>query len=386
MPHRAREAFELYRTSQREFERVQAAVYSKLARLGEGQDEERRNQEERLVGARDREFGARLAFIQEFDKSDWSEWTLPEDGALLEQGLLGVGERFQNSDPQRSVLALEELLERLPDCESANRVGYYLLPLSLLCLGDPELAERKMRALLETLPAAGGPTLKIFLGDALALQDDLEGARAVWREALEETPEGLRDGDPRKRVIPEAELRLATLGQPPPEIDSEVWFGWQPTPISSLCSQGEVVLLDFWSTGSPACRALAPLRDDFYAEKASDGLLFVGVTRVTEQGFLPEMRHAMNAGVSVESMDAEAFREHLQLFRKNTGVTYPFVVAGDEEFERYGVFALPTTFFVGRDGRVRFVMMSGGRASLLEWVVAKLLAEEPPPAAGKSGR
>lgn len=94
--------------------------------------------------------------------------------------------------------------------------------------------------------------------------------------------------------------------------------------------RGEVVVLNFWATWCMPCIAEMPELDALQDEFGDEGLVVVGVSQ--DAGGADEIRP----------------------FAAELGVSYPllpdpaFVVAS-----RYGgITALPTTVFVGRDGRI----------------------------------
>ncbi len=97
---------------------------------------------------------------------------------------------------------------------------------------------------------------------------------------------------------------------------------------------GKVVILNFWASWCPPCRTEMPLLERMWTAYKERDVVIVGI----------------NSGQDTWN-DARAFlRTHK--------VTYPNV---RDETGRvaatYGVVAMPTTFFIGRDGRVqeRFV-------------------------------
>jgi cytochrome c biogenesis protein CcmG/thiol:disulfide interchange protein DsbE len=93
--------------------------------------------------------------------------------------------------------------------------------------------------------------------------------------------------------------------------------------------KGKAVLLNFWATWCPPCKTEIPWFEDMQEQYAADGLVVVGV-----------------------AMD-DASPEALVKFSNEMGVNY-LMLKGDEKVaEAYGgVEALPTTFYIGRDGTV----------------------------------
>lgn len=94
--------------------------------------------------------------------------------------------------------------------------------------------------------------------------------------------------------------------------------------------RGEVVVLNFWATWCLPCIAEMPDLEALHQEMADDGLRIVGISQDT--GGADEVRP----------------------FAERLGVTYPLLP--DPAFQvstRFGgVSVLPTTIFIGRDGRV----------------------------------
>jgi peroxiredoxin len=92
--------------------------------------------------------------------------------------------------------------------------------------------------------------------------------------------------------------------------------------------EGKVVVLDLWATWCPPCRQEIPFLVSLYEEFKDDGLVVVGVG--LDQGGAPT----------------------LIPFVEENGITYPILVGNREVQARYGVTGIPTTFMIGRDGRI----------------------------------
>jgi peroxiredoxin len=101
----------------------------------------------------------------------------------------------------------------------------------------------------------------------------------------------------------------------------------QPVALSDF--KGKVVILDFWATWCPPCKAEIPGFVALQKQYAAQGLTVVGVSLDT-------------AGASV-----------VKSFMKNLGMNYP-VVIGDEKIaaDYGGVSAIPTTFVIDRNGNI----------------------------------
>ncbi len=93
--------------------------------------------------------------------------------------------------------------------------------------------------------------------------------------------------------------------------------------------RGRVVILNFWGSTCPPCRAEIPDLQATYAELRGRGLVVVGV----------------NWGESGETAAALA---------REFGLTYPILLDGDLTVSgKYGVRSTPTTFIIDRQGVVR---------------------------------
>jgi cytochrome c biogenesis protein CcmG/thiol:disulfide interchange protein DsbE len=117
--------------------------------------------------------------------------------------------------------------------------------------------------------------------------------------------------------------------------------------------KGKVVVLDFWATWCPPCRADIPEYVGLQKKYAADGLVFVGVS-VDTDGVGP-----------------------VKKFIKEMGVTYPIVMANDDIQDAYGPFAgYPTAFIIDREGRIRNTKV--GRKPLAAFEKDILAVLKPP--------
>ncbi len=116
--------------------------------------------------------------------------------------------------------------------------------------------------------------------------------------------------------------------------------------------RGQVVLVNFWATWCGPCRVEMPGFQDVYESRRERGFTIIGVSQ------------------DVGTPDL------VRGYLAERGITYP-VVAGTPEIERAfgGVAALPTSFLVGRDGRIRHVVTGIFLEPALAAAVDRLLAE-----------
>ncbi len=100
-------------------------------------------------------------------------------------------------------------------------------------------------------------------------------------------------------------------------------------PVSLAALQGRVVYLDFWASWCPPCRQSFPWMDAQLARHGAAGLVVLAVN-------LDRQRAA-----------AEQFLRAVP-----SRATIAFDPAGDTP-RRFGARAMPSSFVIGRDGRVR---------------------------------
>ena len=98
--------------------------------------------------------------------------------------------------------------------------------------------------------------------------------------------------------------------------------------VSLADFEGKVVVLDLWTTWCPPCRDEIPFLVSLQEEFGGQGLVVVGV-----------------------GLDDGGARV-LKPFAEKYGITYPVLVGDRTVQAAYGVTSIPTTFMIGRDGRV----------------------------------
>jgi len=120
-------------------------------------------------------------------------------------------------------------------------------------------------------------------------------------------------------------------------------------PVSTAQLRGKVVIVNFWATWCPPCRAEIP---DLIAlqSKYKNGLQIIGV-----------------------SVDEDASPEDVKAFAKQFGMNYPIVMGASIAKEYGGIPALPTSFVVNKDGGVVQKHMGMLKPSEIEAEVRALL-------------
>lgn len=117
-------------------------------------------------------------------------------------------------------------------------------------------------------------------------------------------------------------------GQPAPELRLPKADG---TVVSLAGNRGKVVLVDFWASWCGPCKASFPALDALYQELRDRGFEVIAVNvderRTDANAFLADKPHTMSVVFDPKGTAPSA----------------------------YGVTGMPTSFLIGRDGRVRFV-------------------------------
>lgn len=121
-------------------------------------------------------------------------------------------------------------------------------------------------------------------------------------------------------------------------------------PLKDL--KGQVVLVNFWATWCPPCRAELPGLESVYRDLHADGFTVVGV-----------------------SMD-QASRAQVASFLQDHAITYPIAMATPDVVAAFGgVNSFPTSFLLDAQGRVRYTVQGIFAAPTLRAAVRRLLAE-----------
>jgi thiol-disulfide isomerase/thioredoxin len=117
--------------------------------------------------------------------------------------------------------------------------------------------------------------------------------------------------------------------------------------------KGKVVVLDFWATWCEPCRFEIPGLVEMQVKYAKQGFSVIGISMDDEPGPVVE-------------------------FYKEFKMNYPVAVGNPRVGELYGgIFGLPTTFMIGRDGRIYAKHTGATGSSVLEDEVQQLLAMSP---------
>jgi len=98
--------------------------------------------------------------------------------------------------------------------------------------------------------------------------------------------------------------------------------------LKSSQLRGSVVLLDLWATWCEPCIADIPMLNRLYGKFGSRGLKVIGI--------------------AVESGWARDIKPHVA----KLGIEYPVLVGTEKIVEQYEMIGFPTTYLIGKDGRL----------------------------------
>ncbi len=113
--------------------------------------------------------------------------------------------------------------------------------------------------------------------------------------------------------------------------------------------KGKVVLIDFWATWCPPCRAAIPGIERLHKTYGQKGLVVLGVS-VDEGGW-----------------------DDVKAVGKQLGISYR-ILKGDEDVQtKYLIRAIPTVYLVNKEGRITSLFMGAEDERTIEEEVRKLL-------------
>lgn len=125
----------------------------------------------------------------------------------------------------------------------------------------------------------------------------------------------------------EAGTPRAEIGAPAPEYVAETLDG-DSVRLADL--QGRVVLLNVWATWCPPCREEIPALQEIHERFSPQGFEVLGV-----------------------SIDGRSERENVRRFMSEMKVTYPLWHDADDLISnRFQIIGMPTTFLIGRNGKI----------------------------------
>ena len=149
-----------------------------------------------------------------------------------------------------------------------------------------------------------------------------------------------------------------------PEIVAAQWIDQAPVKLSEL--RDHVVLLDFWATWCGPCRYTFPRLQQWHETYKDKGLVILGMTNY----FGEADGHKATHGEELV---------YLRSFKKKNRLPYGFAIADSSINDlNYGVFTIPMSFLIDRQGRMRYISMgaSADEIAALGKMLEKVMAED----------
>lgn len=114
--------------------------------------------------------------------------------------------------------------------------------------------------------------------------------------------------------------------------------------------KNKVVIIDFWATWCPPCRQEIPHFIDLYDRYKNQGLEIIGV-----------------------AMDSNPGRV-LSAFIEENSINYTVLIGNGEVYDLYGgIAAIPTTFIIDKDGKIRKRYIGYNEKEIFEKDIKELL-------------
>lgn len=262
------------------------------------------------------------------------------------------GRAVLTSDPKEAIAFLERVNESYKKAETkAGDVGLipytkkewgranYDLACAYALAGEPE----KAVPALEKAYDYGFDNLEKYESDS-----DLESVRKL--------PE--YEAFTKKAIAAAKEKLLKAIADFEPIDVSFEATAMDGTKISTEALKGKVLVVDCWATWCPPCRKMLPVMVKMHEQYKEKGLEIVGL--------------------NFENGEGDEAVASIKEFLESTPLPYPLVVNGSEIRSKLPFFSgIPTCFYVGRDGKIRFRTTGARGAPELETILTTLLDEKP---------
>ena len=124
-------------------------------------------------------------------------------------------------------------------------------------------------------------------------------------------------------------------------------------PVNFEQFKGQVVVVDFWATWCPPCRAEIPGYTELQAKYGKDGFVIIGI-----------------------SLD-QAGPDVVKAFGEKYKINYPLVMGDDRVVAAFGgVEGIPTTFLIDRNGQIRDRKVGAEEKDEYEKKIAAVMGEK----------
>ncbi len=122
--------------------------------------------------------------------------------------------------------------------------------------------------------------------------------------------------------------------------------------LTLASSRGKVILLNFWATWCPPCKAEIPHFKELYTQYQPKGLEIIGIA--LDQGGVADVAP----------------------FAREQAINYPLVIGNAQVVESYGgIRGIPTTFLIDKKGRIAAKYVGYQDKQVFEKEIRVLLAE-----------
>jgi peroxiredoxin len=111
--------------------------------------------------------------------------------------------------------------------------------------------------------------------------------------------------------------------------------------------RGKMVVLEFWATWCPPCKATIPELVSVQSKYAGKGLVVLGV--------------------SID--EGDDLQPKLSAFSKRYKINYPILLATEKVSQDYNVMSIPSTFLIGKDQRI--ISVYRGYVDTLETLISR---------------
>jgi cytochrome c biogenesis protein CcmG/thiol:disulfide interchange protein DsbE len=171
----------------------------------------------------------------------------------------------------------------------------------------------------------------------------------VLLAAFGTTLAGARDDFQREGEGDQRALKDELENKAPPALQVKSWLNTDNKDLKLGDLKGKVVVLDFWGTWCPPCRAAMPHLKELYKEHKDDGLVIIGV-------------HTTNGA------------DEMEAFVKKEKLPWPVAADVDEKtVKAFRVDSFPDYYLIDRAGKLRVADLSNAD---LDRAVKALLKEK----------